>query len=139
MKTYGLCRLCADPEVKYLENENNTCVARFRGASNRKYKKEGQPDADFFNYVAFGKKAEFVGNYLRKGSKVFIDGELRSGSYEKDGITFYTTEILVDNIEFADAKKDNSQTEGAAASVPNYVPNDLPEFAEIGSEEELPF
>ena len=96
-------RLTADPEVnEYGKGKNAGTVAKYRLAVNR----AGSDEADFISCVAFGKGAEFVGEYLSKGMKIAVRGELRTGSYEnKKGDTVYTTEVLVNQHEFCEAKK----------------------------------
>lgn len=107
-KWIGTGRLASEPEIRYSNNESNTCVARYRIAVKRKFHKEGEPDADFFNCVALGKNGEFVEKYLKKGTKIVVTGRLQSGSYEKDGVKHYTTEILVEEHEFAESKKNDT-------------------------------
>lgn len=110
-------RLCRDPEMKYSQNEKNTAIASFNVAVERKYKREGDPTADFFNCTAFGKIAEFCEKYLKKGTKIALEGHLQNDSYEKDGKKNTVTKIMVDSIEFAESKgsghtdDDNSQQE----------------------------
>ena len=78
-------RLTRDPEVRY-GGANNTAVARYSIAVARRFKQDGQPDADFFNLVSFGKAGDFVEKYLRKGTKIVVEGELRNNNYtNKDG------------------------------------------------------
>ena len=95
-------RLTRDPEVKYGET---TTVAKYTIAVDRRFKKEGQQEADFFRCVSFGKQAEFVEKYLRKGTKIAIDGEIHIDQYTVDGKTRYSTEIKVDHVDFAESKK----------------------------------
>jgi single-strand DNA-binding protein len=95
-------RLTSAPEAKY--TQNNTCIARYTLAVNRPFKKEGQPDADFLRCIAFGKTGEFATKYLQKGVKVAVEGSIQTGSYEKDGVKHYTTEIVVNNHEFCESK-----------------------------------
>lgn len=130
-------RLTRDPEVRY-GGANNTAVARYSIAVARRFKQDGQPDADFFNFVSFGKAGDFVEKYLRKGTKIVVEGELRNNNYtNKDGQMVYNVEIVTSNIEFAESKSaqtNNTQDE--------YVPAPMPDgFMNIpnGIEEELPF
>lgn len=103
-------RLTGDPEVRYSNGENPMAVARFRVAANRRGKKvEGAQEADFIPCVAFGKTAEFCEKYLRKGMKVNLEGRLTSGSYvNKDGVRVSTLEVTIDDIEFAESKKESN-------------------------------
>ena len=83
-------RLTRDPEVRYAQNESGTAVARFSIAVDRRFKRDGEPDADFFNCTAFGKQAEFVEKYLRKGTKMLITGRIQNDNYtNKDGQTVF--------------------------------------------------
>lgn len=104
-KFIGIGRLCADPEVHYSNNGNNTAIANFNIAIDRKYKRDGEPTADFFTCNAFGKIAEFCEKYLKKGIKVAIVGHVQNDNYtNKDGQKVYSTKILIDEIEFAESK-----------------------------------
>ena len=130
-------RLCADPEVRYSQNQNQTAVARYRLAVDRRFKREGEQTADFISCVAFGKVAEFAEKYLRQGTKIIITGRIQTGSYtNKDGQKVYTTDIVVDDQEFADSKGASSGNGGTApqAADPDGFMS-LPD----GIDEELPF
>lgn len=124
-------RLTNDPEVRY--SQAGKAVANFRIAVDRRFKREGQPDADFFNVVCFGKTAEFIEKYFRKGMKINLSGSLQNDSYPgKDGTERYITQIVADSVEFGESK---GQADPAPAKpkVPDFVavPDDL--------EQELPF
>ena len=110
MKTYGIGRLTRDPEVRY--SGDSKAVARFTLACNR-YKKEGEePQADFISCVAFGKTAEFIEKYIRQGTKIFVEGRIQTGSYtNKEGQKVYTTDVVVETLEFAESKKTEAQSE----------------------------
>lgn len=124
-------RFTHDPEMKY--TQDGKAIARGSIAVSRRYKQDGQPEADFFNFVAFGKTAEFINNYFHKGMKAVITGELRNNNYtDKDGVKHYNNEIIVNNIEFAESKK--AGDEGNNATTNDGFMN-IPE----GLEEELPF
>ena len=98
-------RLTRDPEVRYGQSGNQTAVARFSIAVDRRFKREGQPDADFFNCTAFGKQAEFVERYLHKGTKMVVIGSLQNNNYtNRDGQTVRDVQIVVDELEFAESK-----------------------------------
>lgn len=126
-------RLTKDAEVRY-GGANNTAVARFSIAVDRRYKREGQPDADFFNCTAFGKTAEFIEKYLHKGSKVVIQGELQNDHYkEKDGHQQYAEKVIVNSVEFAESKKaalENQQAAQKESSQDDFmdVPKDNPDL-----------
>ena len=98
-------RLTRDPEVRYSQGASQTAVARFSVAVDRRFKREGEPDADFFNCTCFGKQAEFVERYLNKGVKVVLSGRVQNDNYtNKDGQMVYSVRIMVDEIEFAESK-----------------------------------
>ena len=106
-------RLCADPEVRYSQNQNQTAVARYRLAVDRRFKREGEQTADFISCVAFGKAAEFAEKYLRQGTKIAITGRIQTGSYtNREGQKVYTTDIIVDDQEFADSKGQGGDNSG---------------------------
>ena len=96
-------RLTREPEIKYSSGENPMEIARYTLAVDRKYNREEQ-SADFINCVAFGKAAEFTEKYLHRGTKIAITGHLQTGSYtNKDGIKVYTTDVVVEEQEFAES------------------------------------
>jgi len=135
-------RLTRDPEVRYSQGANQTAVARFSIAVDRRFKREGEPDADFFNCTAFGKQAEFIENYLRKGVKIVVCGRIQNDNYtNKEGQMVYSVRVMVDEIEFAESKSSNSGNNASAPSNndPNYGAGsgfmNLPD----GIDEELPF
>ena len=98
-------RLTRDPEVRYSQGASQTAVARFSIAVDRRFKREGEPDADFFNCTSFGRQAEFVERYLHKGTKVVLVGRVQNDNYtNKDGQMVYSVRIMVDEIEFAESK-----------------------------------
>ena len=114
-------RLCADPEVKTYGDGKQ--LVSFRGAVQKRFKKEGEAEADFFNYTAFGKTAEFVGKYFHKGDPMLITGEVVNNNYEKDGVKHYACQIMVDNVEFFSKKGEGSGDSGApAAGAPTEAP-----------------
>lgn len=130
-------RLTRDPEIRY-GGANNTAVARYSIAVDRRFKQEGQPEADFFNVVSFGKAGEFVEKYLHKGTKIVIEGELHNNNYtNKDGQMVYGMNIVTRNIEFAESKSSQGTQDN-----PQPMPNDAGDgFMNIpdGIDEELPF
>ena len=139
-------RLTRDPEVRYSQGENATAVARYSIAVNRRFKRAGEPDADFFNCVAFGRQAEFVERYLRQGTKIVVSGRLQTGSYtNRDGVKVNTVDIVVEEQDFAESKAANG-TSGSnyqASQAPVAAPSaDIGDgFMNIpdGIDEELPF
>ena len=128
-------RLTKDPEVRTGES---TTVAKYTLAVNRKFKKDGEPTADFINCVSFGKTAEFAEKYFRKGMQVAISGRIQTGSYtNKDGNKVYTTDVVVEEQEFAESKAASQQNQNnASGSVPSSDGfMNIPD----GIDEELPF
>lgn len=106
-------RLTRDPEVRYSQGASQTAVARFSIAVDRRFKRDGEPDADFFNCTAFGKQAEFIERYLRKGVKVVVCGRIQNDNYtNKDGQMVYSVRVMVDEIEFAESKNAQTGNEG---------------------------
>lgn len=96
-------RLTRDPEVRYLDN--GSTVAKFSLAVDRRIKKESGDNADFINCVAFGKTAEFLEKWFRKGQRLGLTGRIQTGSYvNQEGTKVYTTEVVVENVEFVESK-----------------------------------
>lgn len=109
-------RLTADPNTRYTGGENPTCIAHLTLAVDRRKKTEGGQNADFIRCVAFGKTGEFVEKYARKGVKFAIQGRIQTGSYQdKDGKTVYTTEVVIEQVEFAESKGSGSGSAAAPA------------------------
>ena len=107
-KVIQIGRLTKDPEIRYSQGANTTCVARYTLAVDRKFKQEGQPTADFINCIAFGKLGEFAEKYLHKGVKIAVTGRIQTGSYtNKDGQKVYTTDVVVEEQEFCESKSSN--------------------------------
>lgn len=135
-------RLTHDPEVRYSSDGGNT-NASFTIAVDRKFKKDGDQVADFIRCVAFGKVAEFVDKYLRRGVKVVVTGRIQTGSYtNKDGNKVYTTNVVAENIEFAESKNAAGQSENKPRSRANDgVTDGADGFMDLGSidDSELPF
>ena len=128
-------RLTKDPEIKY--GNNGTTIARFSVAVDRRFKSECGPTADFPNIVAFGKTAELLEKYFKKGMRIGLIGRIQTGSYEKqDGTKVYTTDVIAENVEFVESKQSSQETtqEPPAGSVGDGF-MDIPD----GIDEELPF
>lgn len=130
-------RLTKDPEVRYSQGNNPMAIARYTLAVERKFKRDGEPNADFINCIAFGKNGEFAEKYLHKGMKILIEGRWQSGSYtNRDGQKVYTNDCVVESCEFAESKN-ASQSER-----PQPIPQtDSDGFMSIpdGIDSELPF
>ena len=140
-KWVGVGRLVRDPEIRYSQGDNATAVARYTVAVDRRFKRDGEPTADFINCVVFGKSAEFAEKYFRQGLRVAISGRITTGSYtNKDGIKVYTTEVTVEDQEFAESKAEseanktsvqqatqtNTTTGGEFMNIPDDIPEELP-------------
>lgn len=114
-KWTGIGRLVRDPDVRYSQGENATAIARYTLAVNRRFKRDNEPEADFISCVAFGKQGEFAEKYLSKGMKIAVVGRIQTGSYEKDGVKHYTTDIVVEEHEFCESKGTGSASSAASA------------------------
>ena len=141
-KAIEIGRLTRDPDVRY--TDGGTSIARFTLAVDRRFKKPGEQEADFISCIAFGKTAEFIEKYFHQGSKIVVEGRIQTGSYtNKDGQKVYTTDVVVENVEFGESKgsgavsqPDGSRPDPSQASSPfgNGFMN-IPD----GIDEELPF
>ena len=130
-------RLTRDPEVRYTQGDNAMAIARYSLAVDRRFKRDGEPDADFINCVAFGKSGEFAEKYLKKGTKIAVVGRIQTGSYtNKDGQKVYTTDVVVEEQEFAESK--NSSSSDNNQSAPTNKNTDFMNIPD-GIDEELPF
>lgn len=135
-------RLTRDPEVRYSQGENATAIARYTLAVDRRFNRSNdEQTADFISCVAFGRAGEFAEKYFRKGTKVVVTGRIQTGSYtNKDGVRIYTTDVIIEEQEFAESKNsgssngsanDNSGMAGGAGDGFMNIPD--------GIDEELPF
>ena len=123
-------RLTKFPEVKYLQNENHTAMARYTLAVDRRYGKE--KETDFISCVTFGKNAEFAEKYLHKGLKIVVSGRIQIGSYtDSDGNRIYTTNVVVEEHYFAEGRKLSETDEKEKV--------DTDGFMEVSEGEEIPF
>ena len=113
-------RLTRDPEVRYSAGESGTAIARYTLAVDRRFKRDGEATADFISCVSFGRTAEFAEKYFRQGLKIIVSGRIQTGSYtNRAGQKVYTTEVVVEEQEFAEGK--NSSQQGAGQQPPqNY-------------------
>ena len=133
-------RFTRDPEIRY--TQSGTCSATFSIAVDRKYKQEGQPDADFPRVIAWGKTAEFIEKYFRQGMKIVIEGRIQTGKYtNKEGQTVYTTDVVAESVEFAESKSSGLSSGGKQSSSKPKVDDDgwmdIPDGFE--SDDGLPF
>lgn len=99
-------RLTKDPEMRYSQGAEPVAIARYTLAVNRSFKREGEPDADFINVVAFGKRGEFAEKYFQKGQMVAVVGRLQVSTYDdKEGVKRWSTDVIVDEQHFAESKR----------------------------------
>ena len=142
-KVHLMGRLTRDPAIKYSNNEKQTAIARYTLAVDRTYKREGEAAADFIGCIAFGRSAEFAEKYLRQGTKIAITGRIQTGSYtNKDGVKVYTTDVIVDEQEFAESKAaSQQQPQNKAPDASPYGPADGDGFMNVpeGIDSEFPF
>lgn len=134
-------RLTRDPDVRY--TDGGLSIARFTLAVNRRFKQENGPDADFISCIAFGKTAEFIEKYFFQGRKMDMNGRIQTGSYtDKDGIKRYTTDIVVENVEFGESKSAGDKSgQQAGRPTPSQAAAPSDGFMNIPDDidEELPF
>ena len=144
-------RLARDPEIRYSNGEKTSAIGRYTLAVERRFKREGDPTADFIPCVVFGRSAEFAEKYFRQGMRVSVSGHIQTGSYtNKDGVKVYTTEVYVEEQEFAESRSEHSSgsapaqsqnstpTQTAAPSQPAVDANGFMNIPD-GIDEELPF
>ena len=135
-------RLTRDPEVRYTTN-TNALVCSYSLAVNRRFKTEGQPDADFINIVTWGKTAEFCSKYFTKGQQVGVIGRMQTRNYDdKDGKKVYVTEVVAEEAYFADSKRDPSAAGFEAGFNASAQPTNTPTsegFMAIEEDSNLPF
>ncbi len=118
-------RLTSDPDVRYIaQGDNNMAIARYNLAVDRRFRRDGEATADFIRCVAFGKQGEFTEKYLKKGTKIVIEGRLQSGSYtNKDGQKVYTMEVVIENSEFAESKASADNRASSSRPMPDEDEN----------------
>lgn len=141
-KVFLMGRLTRDPEVRYAQGANQTAIANFSLAVDRRWKREGEPDADFFNCTVFGKQAAFVEKYLRQGIKIVISGRIQNNNYtNKEGVKVYAVQILVDEIDFAESRSASAGSTVGDGGRPSPAQAASESFMSITQEEEekLPF
>lgn len=147
-------RLTRNPNVSYSQGENATCVARYTLAVDRRFRRDGDQTADFISCVAFGRQGEFAEKYLKQGTKIAISGRIQTGSYtNREGVKVYTTDVVVEEQEFAESKAAASNYNGGdyqpREQMPKPTMSNRPNPSEAmsdgfmtipeGIEEELPF
>lgn len=135
-------RLVRDPDVRYSQSANGSmAVARYTLAVDRKFKRENEPSADFINCIAFGKLGENAEKYFNQGTKLVVTGHIQTGSYtNKDGVKVYTTDVVVEEQEFAESK--SSQSQGQSNGIipnKNVDSNGFMNIPDSVEDEGLPF
>ena len=141
-KAIMMGRLTRDPEIHY--SNGGTTIARFSLAVDRRFKREGDPTADFFDCTCFGRQAEFVEKYLRKATKIVMSGRIQNNNYtNQEGVKVYSTQIMVEEIEFAESKAASAESNNTYQPTGRPSPSDAigDGFMNIpdGIDEELPF
>ena len=127
--------LTRDVEIRYSQNDNAMAIARFSIAVNRRYTKGSEQESDFFNCIAFGKTAEFVDKYFTLGSRILLVGRIQNDNYtNKNGEKVYSVQVLVDEVEFAEKKSSNGNSDNRSLEKDDGFMN-IPE----GIEDGLPF
>lgn len=125
-------RLVRDPEVRWTQGQDSMCVAKFTLAVDRRIKKENEQSADFISCTAFKKTAEFVEKYVKKGTKIAVEGRWQTGSYtNKDGVKIYTNDCVLEAVEFAESKQQTETAPKAPAdddfmNVPDNIDDEVP-------------
>lgn len=135
-KVHLIGRLTRDPEVRY--TQSNTIYTRFTLAVRRRFVAQDGVDADFINCIAWGKTAEFVSMYIKKGTQIAISGRIQTGSYDaQDGTKRYTTDIVAEEVEFTESKKDGepNQSNGSKNTPKQQEPVEEVDFANLNSDE----
>lgn len=129
-KFIGIGRLTRDPDIR--TSQSGTLIARFNLAVDRRFKKDGEQNADFIQCIAFGKTAELAEKYFRKGLKIAVEGRIQTGSYKnREGHTVYTTDVIVEAIDFCESKAKEQKAEQKNDDGFMDIPDDI--------DEELPF
>lgn len=132
-------RLVRDPEIRYSQGEKPMAIAKYTLAVDRRYKRGGEPTADFIRCISFGNNAEFAEKYMTQGRKFAVEGSIQTGSYQnKDGQTVYTTDVIVNGQDFCDSKPASSGNSGnyAGAATDSEGFMSIPDGVE---DEGLPF
>lgn len=129
-------RLTKEPDIR---QSGETQIARYVLAVDRRFNRNGDQKADFISCVAFGRSAEFAEKYIHQGTKIAIEGRIQTGSYTKqDGTKVYTTDVVVENQEFAESKA-ASQTQEAPAPAPEEPKDEWMDIPDGLEQEQLPF
>ena len=136
-------RLATDVEARFVPGENATCIANFNLAVDKRFKKKDNPDsptADFFRITAMGKLGEFAEKYLRKGTKILVEGRVENNNYtNKDGQKVYGFQFIAENIEFAESKRVEGENASTNPTPSNAALAGFTAIAPDGIEGDLPF
>jgi len=141
-------RLTKDPEIRYSQSNEPLCIARYTLAVNRRFKREGEPDADFIPCVAFGRAGEFAERYFKKGMLVCVSGRIQVRSWEDNsGQKRWSTEIVLEEQDFAESKASfqsrgggrDMPMEPAMSGAPSREPAGFAAISETIDDEDLPF
>ena len=135
-------RLTREPEIRYSQGNDQMAIARYTLAVDRRFNRNGDQTADFINCVAFGRSAEFAEKYLKQGTKIVATGRIQTGSYtNKDGNKVYTTDVVIEDQEFAESKGNSTESDSAPSGRPNPANASADGFMSIpeGIEDDLPF
>lgn len=133
-------RLAGDPEVRYGTGERNMAVGRYTLAVNRRYQRDGEQQADFIRCVAFDKAAEFAEKYFRKGMRVCVTGRIQTRSYtNREGQKIYTTDVIIEEQEFAESKREAGQQAQGQAPQPEPLGDGFMHIPDGVEDESLPF
>ena len=131
-------RLTKDVELKY--TQSGMAVAKFILAVNRQFKKDGQPDVDFITCTAFGKTAENLANFMRKGSQIGVVGNIQTGSYDdKDGKRVYTTDVICNNIQFLESRQEQQGGQQQYQAPQQQYQAPKQQYQQPMNDEDLPF
>ena len=147
-KVILLGRLTRDPEIRYTQSNEPLAVARYTLAVNRRFKRENEPDADFIPCVSFGKQAEFMEKYFKKGMQIGVTGRLsvRSWDDQQTGQRRWQTEVVVEEQEFTESRSafearatGAPRQQSSQQAPPNYEPDGFSAIADTIDEDDLPF
>ena len=131
-------RLTRDPEMR--QTQSGISVCRFTVAVNRRYKNaQGQYEADFISCQAWRQTAEFINKYFNKGKEISLTGSLQTGSYDKDGVKHYTTDVIVENVEFVGSKGDDKGNDAVQSALRTTTPQAYSEMTPADDDDDLPF
>ena len=133
-------RLTADPEVRYSQSTEPLAIVRFSIAVNKRFKREGEPDTDFINCVAFGKVGKFTSKYFKKGMMISVVGRLQVRNWEdKNGQKRITTEVVIEEQYFAESKSSFESRQKSDTQVSQQVPEGYKSIEDVTDDDDLPF